>query len=314
MIPLDPKAQALLTAIAAAGDQPVQVMTVEKARKLIESGYEKIKQPLQEIGSIEERSVPGPGNDIMLRIYTPFGHGPFPVLMFIHGGGWVLFSPKHYDPICTHLCAGAQCVVVSVYYRRSPETKFPGALNDLTETLQWLKNHAAEIHGDASRIIIAGDSAGANLAAAACLKNRDECGPPLLAQALIYPATDWYDPPTPSFIEFSDGYSLTRDAMVWFWEQYLESKSQVSDPYAVPMKAASLKGLPDALVIVAGYDPLKDEGIRYAEKLSNEGVETTLLKYEDMIHGFMSYLGILDQASLAIQQICGWLKQKYNRV
>jgi len=310
---LDPKAKALLTAIIAAGDPEVQFLPAVEARSLVHSRYEKLNLPLKEVESITDFSIPGPGGDLLLRIYTPKGTGPFPVLVFIHGGGWVLFHPKHYDSVCTHLCAGASCIVVSVDYRLSPETKFPGALDDCIEALRWVSLHAGSVNGDPSRIIISGDSAGGNLAAAVALRNRDENGPKLLAQVLIYPATAWYEPPTASFKEFAGGFSLTAESLFWFWDQYLNSRDQSSDPYAVPMNAMKLSGLPEALVLVSGYDPLHDEGILYAEKLEQSGVKTTLLDYDSMIHGFLSYLGILDQAETAITEICGWIKQRFDR-
>ncbi len=310
---LDPKAKALLTAIIAAGDPEVQLLTAQEARALVHSRYEKLDLPLKEVESIADRTIPGPGGDLALRIYTPRGNGPFPVLFFIHGGGWVLFRPKHYDSVCTHFCAGAGCIVVSVDYRLSPETKFPGALDDCMEALRWVSHHAGSVNGDPSQIIISGDSAGGNLAAALALKTRDENGPKLLAQVLIYPATAWYEPPTESFKEFAGGYSLTAESLVWFWDHYLSRRELSVYPYAVPMNAVDLAGLPGALVLVSGFDPLRDDGIQYAAKLEIAGVKTTVLNYESMIHGFLSYLGILDQAETAIAEICEWMKQRFDR-
>jgi len=312
-MPLDPKARNLLTAIATAGDPPVQLLPAGKARTLVESRYGQLKLPLKKVNSVTNRAITGPARELTLRIYTPEGNGPFPILLFFHGGGWVLFRPEHYDSVCTHLCAGAGCLVVSVDYRLSPETKFPGALDDCTEALLWISGNASTISGDPSRIILCGDSAGGNLVAATALRNRDENGPLLLGQVLLYPVMAWYDPPTRSFLEFADGYSVTREAMIWFWDQYLEAKEQSSDPYAVPLIAANTGGLPDALIIVAGFDPLRDEGIMYAEKLKQTGVDTVLVNYESMIHGFLSYLGILDQGQTAIKQICEWLDLKFRR-
>jgi len=185
-------------------------------------------------------------------------------------------------------------------------------LDDCTAALLWITMNAAKISGDPSRIILCGDSAGGNLAAAAALRNRNENGPLLLGQVLLYPAIAWYDPPTPSYQEFADGYSLTHGAMKWFWEQYLERIEQSSDPYAVPLAASDASGLPDTLILVAGFDPLRDEGILYAEKLTRSGVNTLLIRYETMIHGFLSYLGILYKGQAAIQQICEWLDRKFG--
>ena len=304
---LDPQARALLTAMAAAALPPLKEMTAGNARRLIEGAAEQMNPPIPKVGSIRELIITGPGGELPLRIYTPDGPGPFPVIVFIHGGGWVLYLPKHYDAPCSHICTGASCIVVSVDYRRSPETKFPGPLDDCKAAFHWIREHAHEIGGDPSKIIIAGDSAGGNLAAALTIRNRDEKGPEILGQILIYPALAWYDPPTPSFLEFSDGYSLTKDAMVWFWDQYLVSNDQIANPYAVPMKAPAFTGLPKTLIIVSGYDPLRDEGIDFEKRLRSAGVPVTLIDYEGMIHGFISFLGILDDAKKAIAQICEWL-------
>jgi len=309
---LDPKAKALLTAIIAAGDPEVQFLPASEARALIHSRYEKLNLPLKEVETITDKIIQGPGGDLLLRIYTPKGTGPFPVLLFIHGGGWVLFHPRHYDSVCTHLCAGAACIVVSVDYRLSPETKFPGALDDCMETLRWLSLHAGSVNGDPSRFIISGDSAGGNLAAAVALRNLTENGPKILAQVLIYPVTAWYDPPTESFTAFAKGYSLTAESLVWFWDHYLFNREQSANPYAVPMNAGDLSGLPETMVLVSGYDPLRDEGIAYAEKLKDAGVKTTLLEYESMIHGFLSYLGILGQAETALAEISIWLLKRFT--
>jgi acetyl esterase len=313
MASLDPQAKALLTAMLAANNPPFKEMTVAYARTLIEGAAEQLDPPMQRVGSIKDLLIPGPGGELPLRIYTPQGKGPFPVILFLHGGGWVLYRPKHYDSLCTHLCAGTSSVVISVDYRRSPETKFPGPLDDCLAALNWAHEHAAGIGGDPSKIIICGDSAGGNLAAGLTLKNRDEKGPVLLAQVLIYPAVAWYEPPTESFIQFADGYSLTREALVWFWDQYLASRVQVFNPYVIPMNAERFDRLPEALIIVAGYDPLHDEAIGYGEKLLDACVPVTLINYEGMIHGFLSFLGILDDGKKAIDGICQWLNKKLKK-
>ncbi|MEI6454683.1 MAG: alpha/beta hydrolase [bacterium] len=313
MSPIDPQAKALLTAMLAAANPPLSEMIVGQARTLIEGAAEQLDPPVQKVGSINDLVIPGPGGELPLRIYTPPGQGPFPVILFIHGGGWVLYRPKHYDSQCTYLCAGTSSVVISVDYRRSPETKFPGPLDDCLAALNWTHEHGAEIGGDPSKIIICGDSAGGNLAAGLALKNRDDKGPVPLAQVLIYPVVAWYEPPTGSFSEFADGYSLTRDALVWFWDQYLVSKDQAFNPYVIPMNAERLEALPEALIIVAGYDPLRDEAIAYGEKLRNAGVPVTLTNYEGMIHGFLSFPGILDDGKKAIEQICQWLNRKLEK-
>lgn len=306
---LDPKAKALLTAIMAAGDPPVQDMSAAQARELVHSRYEQIKLPLKKVASIDEITIGGPGGPLTLRIYTPEGQGPFPVILFIHGGGWVLFRPGHYDSVCTHLCHGASMLVVSVDYRLSPETKFPGALEDTSAALDWIMTGSAELKGDPSKVFIAGDSAGGNLTASLALLNKRNQSHRLLGLVMAYPVTKWYEPPTPSYLEFSDGYSLTEKAMVWFWDYYLESRDQAENELVSPLLSEDLSGLPPSFVLVSGFDPLRDEGIRFAQKLRAAGNRTTLVNYTGMIHGFLSYLGILDQASEAITMICQWLRK-----
>jgi acetyl esterase len=309
MKPLDPQAKALLTALAAAALPPLKDMELEYARTLIDGAADKMNYPEQAVAALRERTIPGPGGDLSLRIYTPPGKGPFPVVVFFHGGGWVFYLARHYDFLCTRLCNGTGSVVVSVDYRRSPETRYPGPLDDCYHALRWVHRNASEICGDGERIILAGDSAGGNLAAGVALKNRDENGPSILAQVLLYPATAWYDPPTPSYLEFANDHNLTRDSLIWFWEQYLETREQATEPYAAPLNAPDLQRLPETFIIVAGYDPLRDEGIAFGNKLQQAGVPVTLVTYDGMIHGFISFLGILDDAKKAIAQICEWLNK-----
>jgi acetyl esterase len=237
-------------------------------------------------------------------------------MVFFHGGGWVFFRLDAYDPICSHLCHAAGCIVVSVDYRLSPENKFPAATDDCFDSVVWVINHCHELKGDSSRIFLAGDSAGGNLAAVTAIRIRDEFAKTarwpslrLAGQILIYPVTNYYKPGTPSYVEFADGFSLTTSAMKWFWEKYLESESDADNPHVAPLLAPDLSGLPPALVIVSGCDPLRDEGIAFAKRLEEAGVGVKLSVYEDMIHGFISYLGILKQGKMAIEEIAGWIKK-----
>jgi acetyl esterase len=319
MMALDPKAKALLTAIAVAGDPAIDTIPLEIARQQVETGYARMKIPVKPVGSIENISIKVTGGEIPVRIYTPEGEGPFPVIVFFHGGGWVFFRLDAYDPICTHFCAATGYIVASVDYRLSPENKFPAALDDCFTATRWIAANCHEWNGISSRIFLAGDSAGGNLAAVTALQIRDEGGLSitgktgktriqLSGQILIYPVTDYCEPDKPSYVAFAEGYSLTRNAMKWFWNQYLERDEDASNPQAAPLLTRDLAMLPPSLVIVSGYDPLRDEGIMYAKRLEEAGVPVKLTVYEDMIHGFLSYLGMFKQASAAVEEIAGWIK------
>jgi acetyl esterase len=261
------------------------------------------------VAAVVDRIIPGPASDLPVRVYTPEGRGPFPLLVFFHGGGWVLGDLDTHDPICRALCAGSGCVVVSVGYRLAPEHRFPAATDDALAATRWVAEQAAGIGGDPARLALAGDSAGGNLSAVTALRIRDEGGPPLRGMLLIYPALGYHTPPTPSYIENAEGYGLTREAALWFWEQYLADESQAANPHAAPLLAPDLSGLPPALVITAEYDVLRDEGERYVEQLRTAGVPARLSRYDGVNHRFAELIGILDQAEQARDEMCAWLRE-----
>jgi acetyl esterase len=202
--------------------------------------------------------------------------------------------------------------VVSVDYRLAPEHKFPAGLDDCVSATRWVADHAHELNGDASRIAIGGDSAGGNLAAAAALRLRDEGGPPLCGQLLIYPVTDYHTPGTPSYEQNAEGYGLTRDTMVWFWDHYLNEPSEAANPLASPLRARDLSGLPPALVVTAEYDPLRDEGEFYAARLREAGTRAITSRWDGMNHGFFFWAGRVDKAGEAMAESCGWLRQAFQ--
>lgn len=248
-----------------------------------------------------------------LRIYTPNSPGPYPLLVFFHGSGFVLCSLDTHDGMCRNLCTGADCLVVSVDYRLAPEHKFPAAVDDCVFAIRWVAEHAAELGGDPARIIVAGDSAGGTLAAATTLRLRDERGPSLCGQLLMYPVTDYHTPGTPSYDDNAQGYGLTRDTMKWFWDHYLSDPSEALNPYAAPFRAKDLSGLPPALVITAEYDPLRDEGERYADRLRGAGVPTILARYDGMNHGFLFWVGLVDKACDAMAEACAWVQEAFEQ-
>jgi len=229
--------------------------------------------------------------------------------VFFHGSGFVLCSLDTHDGMCRNLCAGAGCVVASVDYRLAPEHKFPAGPDDCLHATRWTAAHAVKLGADPTRIAVGGDSAGGNMAAVTALRMRDERGPALCGQLLLYPVTDYHTPGTPSYEENAEGYGLTRDTMKWFWHHYLHDPSEGMLPHASPLRALDLSGLPPALVITAEFDPLRDEGELYAKRLATSGVAVTLSRYDGVNHGFMFWTGVVDKAGSAMNEACEWLRE-----
>jgi len=263
------------------------------------------------VGRVEDRRIPGPAGEIPVRIYTPEGSGPFPLVAFFHGGGFVLCSLETHDELCRSMCRDAGAVVVSVDYRLAPEARYPAAADDCYAATAWCAAHAPELGADPARLAVAGDSAGGNLAAVTALRARDLGAPAIRHQVLIYPATHCeFD--TPSYRENAQGYFLTADAMRWFWSHYLENPAQAREPYACPAHAANLKGLPPATVITAEYDPLRDEGEDYAARLRADGVPVVMKRYDGMIHGFVSMGDVFDDGRAAQRLIAEQLRAAFT--
>jgi len=304
-MPVDPQIQVLLD--KGTGVPATHTLPVDVARAQYEARIALMAAPA-EIAGVREQTINGPGGPLRIRIYTPHGTGPFPLLVFFHGSGFVLCSLDTHDGMCRNLCAGAGCVVASVDYRLAPENKFPAGIEDCLYGTRWAAAHAAELGANLMRIAVAGDSAGANIAAVTGLRVRDEGGPTLCGQLLLYPVTDYHTPGTPSYEENAEGYGLTRDTMQWFWAHYLSDDSQGRHPHASPLRAPDLSGLPPALVITAEYDPLRDEGEFYAERLRTAGVPTALTRYDGVNHGFMFWVGVVDKAGVAMNEAGDWLR------
>src|SRR2546426_5082395 len=222
-MPLDPQTQPVLEMMAAMSAPPVHAQSVEEARQAMAMMAVMAGEP-EPVGKVEDRDIAGPEGTIPVRIYTPEGKGPFPVLVFFHGGGWVIGNIESHDAICRSLTNLAGCITVSVDYRLAPEHKFPAAPEDCYAATQWVAALAATFNGDSTRIAVGGDSAGGNLAAVVALMARDQGGPNLVYQSLIYPATDYYLPGTQSIQENAEGYLLTRDDMIWFLDHYLSGE------------------------------------------------------------------------------------------
>ena len=304
-MPVDPQIQALLDARAKL--PALHTLSVEDARtQMAARAIPGLRIP--EVASVVNRDMQGPNGSLPLRIYTPHGTGPFPLVVFFHGSGFVVCSLDTHDPMCRNLCAGAGCVVVSVDYRLAPEHKFPAAPDDSLAATRWAVANAGALNADPSRVVVAGDSAGGNLAAVVALRARDEGGPKLAGQLLIYPVTDYHEPGWPSMTENAEGYGLTRQGMAWFWNHYLADPSHAAHPHACPIKANDLSGLPPAYVITAEYDPLRDEAEAYADALTRAGVATKMRRWDGMNHGFFFFPGLVDKASAALDDSCDWLK------
>ncbi len=283
-MPLDPLAQEFLAARDAAGVRPVTELSVEAARQQSIRLIPLAGAP-EPVASVADRMIPGPAGAIPIRIYKPAGAAPLPVVVEFHGGGWVLGNLDTVDILCRQLANGVPCAVVSVNYRHAPEHRFPAAAEDAYAATRWVYDHAEELGVDATRVAVAGQSAGGNLAAAVALMARDRGGPPIVLQHLNVPVIN-YDFSTASYAENAEGYGLTTDAMRWYWDSYLADPADGAHPYASPLRAASLARLPPAHVVTTELDPLRDEGNAYADRLRAEGVPVTHKCYAGFIHGF----------------------------
>ena len=305
---LHPQMKAILDQAAAAGGQPFHKMTPVEARKAITALLEPFNSAPEKVAKSEKRTIPGPGGQIPVQIYTPEGKAPFPVLVYFHGGGWTVGEIASWDSFCRSLCNASGCVTVSVDYRLAPEHKFPAGPEDCYAATDWVAKNAASLGGDPARVAVGGDSAGGNLAAAVSLMARDRGGPKIGFQLLIYPATD-AGLDTPSQKQFQDdGYILSKQDMVWFWDHYLNGDKDKTNPYACPAEASSLRGLPPALVVTAGFDPLRDEGETYAARLQEAGVKAECIRYEGVTHGFVLMAAVLDEARKSIADMGAALK------
>ena len=306
-MPLDPQAQEVLDQLAALGLAPNHILTPEEARA---NQLLRARAVGPEVAKVEDRAIPGSDAQVPVRVYTPEGTGPFPVLSWFHGGGWVLGNLDTADATARYLAVEAGCVVVSVGYRLAPEAKFPVPLDDCFAATEWISQNAASISADTNKIAVGGDSAGGNLAAAVALRARDQRGPSLALQLLVYPvmARDFN---TASYLQNGEGYMLTTDGMKWFWDHYLRNDADASNPYAAPAASKDLSGLPPALVITAEFDPLRDEGEAYAQRLKTAGVATTSSRYDGMLHGFFTMSAVIDKGKEAISEASSALRAAF---
>lgn len=251
------------------------------------------------IHRVENRTIPGPSGDIPIRIYWPSDDVGLAVVVYFHGGGWVTCDLDTHDHTCRDLANDAHSIVISVDYRLAPEHRYPAAPEDCYAATVWAGEHAAELDGDGTRLAVAGDSAGGNLAAVVAQMARDRSGPALRFQLLIYPAVGLYSDDRVSLSENAEGFGLTRERMAWFTDHYAPDVARREEAYHAPIRATDLSGLPPALIITAEYDPLRDEGADYGAALRAAGVRATVTQYDGMIHAFFSLGILIDRARQA---------------
>ncbi|HEX5481039.1 MAG TPA: alpha/beta hydrolase [Terriglobia bacterium] len=309
-MPLDPQARQLLDEMAASDLPAMSDVPPEEARRLYRERAAKQNTPAEPVQRIENRRIPGPRGEISIRIYTPQGPAPLPVLVYFHGGGWVIGSLDTHQSPCCALANAAGCAVVAVDYRLAPEHKFPAAAEDCYAATRWVLENSSALGIDPRRIAIGGDSAGGNLAAAVSLMARDRRGPSLVFQLLVYPVMDCYFE-TRSYHENATGYGLAREGMIYYWRQYLGNDEDANNPYASPLREKNLHGLPPALVLTAEYDPLRDEGQAYAQRLQDAGVPVTVRNYQGLIHGFFMMTASLRQVRDIIQETAADLRSAF---
>jgi acetyl esterase len=290
----------VLDEIASAGGDENAPWSLDELRRLQDVEARLAGEP-DGVGSVRDTHADGPAGPVRVRLYTPDTSPPHPAVMFVHGGGWALGSVELADPLCRALCRASGMLVASVDYRLAPEHRFPAGLDDAYAALLWLHANAERLGAIPGLLAVCGDSAGGNLSAALVLKARDLNGPEIALQVLIYPALDPMLREA-SFERLANGYGLTRDDMRNFWDLYLGSADDAANPYASPLQATDLRGVAPAFIVTAEYDPLVDEGERYAGMLQAAGVPARATRYPGMIHGFVSYLGWIDAARSAVAE------------
>ncbi|MGW4326232.1 alpha/beta hydrolase [Nocardia sp. NPDC004573] len=298
-MPLTPEAQAIVDAAGAAFPKlGTEVLDATEARRLLAARPAAPVDPIP-VAEVWERRIPGPAGapEVRVRIYRPASAAQAaPVVLFCHGGGFVICSLDSHDRFCRAMAVGADAIVVSVDYRQAPEHRCPAAAEDAYAALCWVAGHADALGGDPARLVVAGDSAGGNLAAVTALLARDRGGPEIARQLLLYPMLDPACA-TASYRENAEGYFTTAAHLRWYWRQYLGKHDGV-DPYANPLHA-ELSGLPPAHIVTAEYDPLRDEGEDYGRRLRQAGVAAEIHRYDGMFHGFMSMADHLPDAMRA---------------
>ena len=309
---LDPQTEVFLRNMVEADLPPMSSVTPEQAREGL-----KIRKPVgspEPVAEVANLMIPGPAGKIPIRIYTPEGRAPFPILVYFHAGGFIVGDLDMSDNLCRVIPNGASCVVVSVDYRLAPEHKHPAAVEDAFAAIQWVSENADSVQGDPTRIAVCGNSAVGNLSAVLSLMAKDKGGPAIIYQVLICPATDLSSYNTESFHYFGDGPWLAKADTQWVMKNYLEDEAQAQHPFVSPLLAEDLTGLPPALVITAEFDVLRDEGEAYANRLKKADVPVVCSRYDGMIHDFPGIgLGIFDRSRDAIGEVTDALCSAFEK-
>jgi acetyl esterase len=312
-MPVDPQMQAVIERAAKSGLPAYHTLSAAEARRLYKETRRALYPPVPAVEAVRELAAPGPAGPIPLRLYRGLGTAAetsLPLLVYFHGGGWTVGDLDTHDIVCRTLANRARCAVIAVDYRMGPEHKFPAAVEDCVAATRWAAGQAAALGVDAARIAVGGDSAGGNLATVAAITLRDAGGPPLVFQALAYPATD-QRMDLPSHTRFAQGYLLTRDNMLWYRGNYL-APADYDDWRASPLRAADLARLPPAHILTAGYDPLRDEGRAYSDRLVAAGVPVLYECFEGMAHGFITMGGAVAAANHALYRLGQSLAQAFK--
>lgn len=311
IMPVNPKIQLFLDNLNALPMVPLEQITPEAYRSM-ENQSMNFPQQVESVERVEDRVLKLDGRDIPVRIYTPKGgEAPYPGLVYYHGGGWVLGNLDSHDPICRLLANEAKCVVVSVDYRLAPEHKFPAAVDDAYDSLEWIATQGEDFEIDPNRLAVGGDSAGGNLAAVACIIAKERNIPEVCHQLLLYPSTGFKEE-LPSLKENAGGYLLTAELMQWFRKHYFNNETEILKPYASPVFYHDFNGLPSATILTAQYDPLRDAGSAYAVELETSGVNVTYKNYDDLIHGFANFIGFVPEAKQALEDGTVSLKKAFE--
>jgi len=314
MNPLHPQTQGLVDAMARMNLIPPDKLSVEQAREQFRRSRIPFVAPAEQVDSAKDATIPGPGGGLRIRMYRPLGSRSdelLPGLVYFHGGGWVFGDLDSHDPLCRELCNLARCAVVAVDYRLAPENRFPAAVEDAISAIRYVAQHAIALGIDGARLAAGGDSAGGNLAAVAALTFRDQGGPELKLQVLVYPVTD-FSMEAPSYTRIANGFTFSKERMSYFRGLYLRGPEDAANWRASPLKAKDLSRLPSALLIAAGHDPLVDEGKAYADRLAAAGVPVTYTRYDGMVHGFVSMAGAIDAGHTAIAEAATALKRAFS--